>query len=455
MAQAIDDKAQSPDLMEVLQEALSSGTFRQVKRMLNGLKEADIADLIESSPPKARQVLWHCVDEEKKNETFAQLNEEVRDQFLKRMDAGDIVAITGGLDVDDIADVLQQLPDKVIREVLHAMSAQDRLRVERVLSYDEATAGGLMDTDTVTVRARLTLDVVLRYLRRHVELPAMTDNLFVVNSEDKFVGVLPVTKLLTSDLSMSVREIMLTDVEPIPATMDDADVASLFEKNDWVSAPVVDEEGLLLGRITIDDIVDVIIEDADHSLMSMAGLSEDEDTFAPLMRTTPRRALWLGINLLTVFIAAGVIKQFQTTIEQVVALAILMPIVPSMGGIAGSQTFTLVIRGMALGQLSKNNIRWLMSRELMVGVMNGLLFALIVGVAAYLLFDGDYTLGIIISLAMLINLVAAVLVGALLPLSLKQIDVDPALAGGVILTTVTDVIGFFAFLGLATIFYGV
>jgi len=454
MAQAAEDKAQSPDLMDVLHEALSSGTFRQVKRMLNGLKEADIADLLESSPPKTRQVLWHCVDEEKKNETFAQLNEEVRDQFLKRMDAGDIVAITDGLDSDDIADVLQQLPDKVIREVLHAMSAQDRHRVERVLSYDDSTAGGLMDTDTITVRARLTLDVVLRYLRRHAELPAMTDSVFVVNSKDKFVGVLPISKLLTTDPNITVREVMVTDVDPIPATMEDTEVASLFEKNDWVSAPVVDEQGKLLGRITIDDVVDVIIEEADHSLMSMAGLSDDEDTFAPVMKTTPRRALWLGINLITVFIAAAVIREFQATIEQVVALAILMPIVPSMGGIAGSQTFTLVVRGMALGHVSKSNIGWLMSREFLVGLMNGLLFAVVVGTAAYLFFDGDYTLGIIIALAMLINLIAAVLAGALLPVSLKQINIDPALAGGVILTTVTDVVGFFAFLGLATYFYG-
>jgi magnesium transporter len=320
------------------------------------------------------------------------------------------------------------------------------------MHYADDTAGGLMNTDTITIRARLTLDVVLRYLRRHAELPDMTDNLIVVNRADKFVGILPLKTLLVSDPSATVREMMVTDVDPIPVDLQDTEVARLFERNDWVSAPVVDADGLLLGRITIDDVVDVIREDADHSLMSMAGLGEDEDTFSPVSRTIPRRAIWLGLNLITAFIAAGVINLFQGTIEKVVALAVLMPIVASMGGIAGTQTLTVLVRGIAMGQVGKNNQGWLMNRELLNGLANGVLWAAVVAVAASLWF-ADWTIGIIIAAALVINLVTAAFVGVVLPLTLTRLKIDPALAGGVVLTTVTDVVGFVSFLGLATVFY--
>lgn len=449
---AINEQNTTQVQLEKLNTALSTGEFAPVWHMLNGLKPADIAELLESSPPKSRQVIWNLLEADNRGDVLAELNEDLQGFFLSSMDSEQVVAVTDGLDTDDIADILQQLPGTVIREVLVAMTEQDRQRVEQVLSYDEETAGGLMNTDTITVRPRFTLDVVLRYLRRHTELPPMTDSLYVVNRNDQLVGLLPISKMLTTDPSVTVREVMVTDIDPIPATMPDNEVAGLFERNDWVSAPVVDDNSKLLGRITIDDVVDVIIEDADHSLMSMAGLDEDEDTFAPVLRTTPRRAIWLGINLLTVFLAAAVIKQFQNTIEEVVALAILMPIVPSMGGVAGSQTLTLVIRGMALGQIGKNNAQWLMIRELLVGILNGLLFALLVGLVAWWAFESTL-LGYIIAGAMVINLITAALAGALLPRILKRLRIDPALAGGVILTTVTDVVGFVAFLGLATWFF--
>jgi len=333
------------------------------------------------------------------------------------------------------------------------MDHQDRSRLEQVMHYPDDTAGGLMNTDTITIRARLTLDVVLRFLRRHAEIPEMTDNLIVVNRADQFIGLLPLRTLLVSDPSASVREMMATDVEPIPVDMPDTEVARLFERNDWVSAPVVDENGRLLGRITIDDVVDVIREDADHSFMSMAGLDEDEDTFAPLSRTAPRRAIWLGINLVTAFIAASVINLFQDTIEKVVALAVLMPIVASMGGIAGTQTLTVLVRGIAMGQVGRNNQAWLIYREFLVGLINGLLWAAVVAIAASLWFD-DWNIGIIIAAAMVINLVTAALIGAVLPLLMTRANIDPALAGGVVLTTVTDVVGFVSFLGLATLYYG-
>jgi len=452
MSQASTESTTVTNPLEELKEALSTGTFVHVRRMLNGLADGDIADLIESSPPKSRRILWQLIDPEREGDVFQELNEDVRGQFLKGMDADDVIALTDGQDADDIADILQQLPDQVIREVLHSMTAQDRQRVEQVLSFDEYTAGGLMNTDTITVRPPLTLDVVLRYLRRHEELPPMTDSLFVVNRNDEFVGTLPVSKLLTTDLDVTVREIMVTDIDPIPASMPDSEVASLFEKNDWVSAPVVDEHGKLLGRITIDDVVDVIREDADRTLAGLAGLSEEEDAFAPVMHTVPRRALWLGINLVTVIIAASVIKQFQATIQQVVALAILMPIVPSMGGVAGTQTLTLMVRAMALGHVNNSNARWLLLREMAVGLCNGLLLAVAIGVIAYGFF-GDFRLGLIIGMAMIINLLTAAFCGTGLPLLLRKMHIDPVLAGGVILTTFTDCVGFFSFLGLATYFY--
>lgn len=451
MAQTVDKKhAQSH--LEELNQALSSGEFLPIRRMLNSLPAADVAHLIESTPPKIRTILWQLVDLENEGDILQYLGDEVQAQFLREMDAEEVAAITERLEADDLVDILQQLPDRVIQEVLASMDYQDRHRVEHILSYDEDTAGGLMNTDTITVRPNITLDVTLRFLRRHENLPEMTDHLIVVSRSDEYIGVLPLRKILVSDPSVTVREIMNTDVEAIPANMADTEVAKLFERHDWVSAPVVDEEGKLVGRITIDDVVDVIRESADHSLLSMAGLDEDEDTFAPVIKAAPRRAIWLGINLLTAFLASAVINLFEGTIDKVVALAVLMPIVASMGGVAGTQTLTVVIRGMALGHISKNNSRWLVNRELMVGAINGVLWAAVVAVAATAWF-GDPQIGFIIAAAMVINLVTAALAGALLPMLLQALKIDPALAGGVALTTVTDVIGFMSFLGLATYFY--
>ena len=442
----------SQTTLDKMAAALESGTFVDVRRMLNGLAAADVAHLLESSPPNYRHILWQMVEVDREGEVLGELSDDLQAHFLSDMGAAEVALITEGLEDDDVADILQQVPDRITREVLNAMDHQDRARLERVIKYPDDVAGGLMNTDTITIRARLTLEVVLRYLRRHDEIPEMTDNLIVVNRSDQFIGLLPLRTLLVSDPSVSVREMMVTDVEPIPVDMPDTDVARLFERNDWVSAPVVDENGRLLGRITIDDVVDVIREDADHSFMSMAGLDEDEDTFAPVSRSAPKRAIWLGINLVTAFIASSVINLFQDTIEKVVALAVLMPIVASMGGIAGTQTLTVLIRGIAMGQVGRNNEAWLVHRELIIGLLNGVLWACVVAVAASLWFD-DWNIGLIIAAAMVINLVTAALMGSLLPLLMMRLRVDPALAGGVVLTTVTDVVGFVSFLGLATLFY--
>jgi len=439
------------NLLSRLDSAIDSVTLNQVRHTLNNLSPPDIAHQLETAPPKFRRILWELVDPEISGEVLQELSDEIQLEFLDEMDSTEVASLTEGLDVDDIVDILQQLPDRVIPEVLQAMSIQDRQRVESVLTYDEDTAGGLMDTEVITVRPDITVDVVLRYLRRFEEIPEITDNLFVVNRNDKFLGNLPLSMLLTSAPTTTVREVMNTEVRAIPVDLIDTEVSQLFKRHDLVSAPVIDDENRLVGRITIDDVLDVIVEDADHSLLAMAGLSDTEDTFSSIAKTVPRRAVWLGVNLLTALLASTAISLFENTLDKLVALAILMPIVASMGGVAGSQTLTVVIRGMALGQIERGNINWLVSKEFATGALNGLLYALIVGCVVSLWFQ-DATMALIMGLAMAINLMAAALSGTLLPILLKSIDIDPALAGTVILTTITDIVGFISFLGLATIF---
>jgi magnesium transporter len=393
------------------------------------------------------------LEPEQEADVLNELPEELRNQFLVEMEPKALALIVGQLDDDDVADILHDLPDSITEQVLGIMDEADRTRLATVLAFPDDVAGGLMSTDTISIRADLTLDVVMRYLRRHAEIPQNTDSIIVVNREDHFVGILPIRILLVADPSQSVREMMLTNRDAIPAQLPATEVARLFERNDWISAPVVDEENRLLGRITIDDVVDVIREEADHSLTSLGGIGEDEDTFATVMQTAPRRAVWLGINLITALIASSVINMFQDTIEKVVALAVLMPIVASMGGVAGTQTLTVLIRGLAMGQLNNRSQRWLVAREALVGLANGILWALVVAAAASAWFE-DWTLGLVIAAAMMINLMTAGIAGAVIPLTLKRLGIDPALAGGVVLTTVTDVVGFLSFLGLAAIFYG-
>lgn len=440
------------DRVLALGQAIDSGSLHQVRQMLKTLPTAGIAHLLESSPPKTRSVLWQLVDKDAEGEVIQYLNEDLQNEILRELNAEQLVELTEGLETDDLADILQQLPIQVTKQVLQAMDQQDRHRVESILSYDEDTAGGLMNTDTISVRPRHTLELVLRYLRRHDSIPEMTDNIHVVNRNDEFLGILPLHKILVSDPNTSVREVMREDIEAIPVDMEATQVAQLFEQNDWVSAPVIDKDGKLLGRITIDDIVDVIRDSTEHSLMSMAGLDEEDDTFAPVVKTARRRSLWLGVNLMTAVFASVVIYMFQDTLDRVVYLAVLMPIVANMGGVAGTQTLTLVIRSMALGHISPSNSRWLLTRELGVAALNGLVWALVISVITFAWYR-DSLLSAIIAAAMMINLFMAALAGAYLPLLLKRMSIDPALAGSVMLTTATDSIGFFAFLGLAQIFY--
>ena len=451
MAQVAESQFQKDPVL-ALSQAIDSGSLYQIRQMIKTLPTAGIAHLIESSPPKTRSVLWQLIDKDSEGEVIQYLNEDLQNDILRELNAEQVAELTEGLETDDLADILQQLPQQVTSQVLQAMGQQDRHRVETVLSYDEDTAGGLMNTDTITVRRNHTVELVLRYLRRHESIPEMTDNILVVNRDDELLGILPLREVLVSDPNTLVREVMREDIEAIPVDMEATQIAQLFEQHDWVSAPVVDNNKKLLGRITIDDVVDVIRDSTEHSLMSMAGLDEEDDTFAPIIKTAKRRALWLGVNLMTAVLASVVIYLFQDTIDQVVYLAVLMPIVANMGGVAGTQTLTLVIRSLALGHITPSNIRWLLTRELGVAVLNGALWAFVISLIAFMWYR-DLLLSYIIASAMLINLVTAALAGAYLPLFLKRIKIDPALAGSVALTTVTDSIGFFAFLGLAQIFY--
>ena len=434
---------------ETLFEFLEGGDFGQVRSMLESFHPSEIADLLESLPGRHRRALWELVDPDLEGDVLTEVQDAVRAGLLADMQPQEVAAMARELDTDDAADILQDLPEERVDSVLLSMDAQNRERIASLLSYPEDTAGGLMDTDVVWVRADVSLDVVARYLRQLGELPDHTDNLVVVDRENQYLGVLALTDVLVNRSEDSVGEHMAEGVG-IAADMPEEDVARLFEQRDLISAAVLDQDRKLLGRITIDDVVDVIQELAEQSVRNMAGLGED-DLFASVLSSTRRRALWLGISLLSVFLAAWVIGRFEATIQELVALAILMPIVAGMGGIAGSQALTISVRGLALGQISRQNARSLVLKECAIGLLNGVLWASVVGFVATLWFSNQ-GLGLIIGLAMIINLACAALAGSMIPLILKKFGVDPAIAGGVILTTFTDVIGFMTFLGLATVF---
>jgi len=414
------------------------------------LAVADIAHLLESIPARLRSALWAFVDDDLQGEVLTNLNEDIQQSFLSRMSAEEIIETTQDIDNDDLADILQQIPAEVSSRVLQLMPSDDRSEVEGLLAYPEDTAGGLMNTDMVSVRADVTVETVLRYLRK-IDLPDPLDVLWVIDRNRCYLGSLSITQLLKSKPSTLVSSVMDTRIEGIPANQDEEQVAQLFERYDLVSAPVVNSDGLLIGRITIDDVVDVILDTADHNMMRMAGLDEEDDAFAPVVKSSQDRAVWLGINMATAFIAAAVMSQFEASIAQIVALAVLSPVVASMGGIAGSQTLTLMIRGMATGHITRSNLKWMAAREIGVGLINGSLWALVIGTITVLWY-GQLSLALVIAAAILVNICLAVLAGTLLPFLLKSADIDPALSGSVILTTLTDVFGFLTFLGLATLF---
>jgi len=434
-----------------LREALESGTLRQVKSLVHSLHPAEIARLLESLPPAERSVVWEIISEEDEGDILVELNDEVRTKLLEEMEVEEVVAAIEGIELDDLADLVADLPEAITGRVIESLSQRDRERLEAVLSFPEDSAGGIMDPDTISVRPDVSLEVVLRYLRISGELPDKTAAIFVVDRNDRYLGILYIARLVTSPPELVVRDVMDQSLQPINSNWPATEVALEFQHHDLVLAPVVDDSGKLIGQITVDDVVDVIQEKADHDILSMAGLDEEDDMFAPVVTSAQRRAIWLGVNLATAFLAAGVVAIFKPTIEKVVILAVLMPVVASMGGIAGSQTLTLMIRGLALGRVQDSNARWLLAKEIAVGLLNGLAWAIVVALVTVFFFS-TWKVGVIIAAALIINLFTAALAGFTIPLLLQKLRIDPALAGTVVLTTVTDIVGFVALLGLGTVF---
>lgn len=449
-AETTESEYQAPTQLARIRDALERGKLKRVGRMLRKMHQAKVAGALESLPPRERSAAWEMVDSEHAGRILPHLHEEVRAQLALEMEPEDMITTARGMEMDDLVDLIQDLPDQTGRDLLRAMDRREREQIESMLSYPEDSAGGLMNTDQISVRAGLRVGTVLRYLRLLEDLPDHTDKLMVIDRQNRYQGVLRLRRLLTGHPEQRVKELMESELPALPADMPSREVAHRFEELDLISAPVVDAEGRLLGRITVDDVVDVIREESERSLMNMAGLDEEDDMFAPVLISARRRAVWLGINLVTAFLAAWVIGLFEGTLEKVVALAVLMPIVASMGGIAGSQTLTLVIRGLALGNVERGNATLLLWKELGIGALNGLIWALVVALLAVVWF-GNWEIGGIIAVAILLNLLCAALAGVAIPLIMRRAGIDPALAGSVVLTTVTDVVGFFAFLGLATL----
>tara|TARA_Y100000590_G_scaffold80464_1_gene89371 strand:- start:13221 stop:14588 length:1368 start_codon:yes stop_codon:yes gene_type:complete len=440
--------------LDQLTEVLDSGAILKAKNLLNSLYPSEIADVIEGMPRNRRDLIWKLVNNDNKGETLAEMTEEVRvnllDELIDKDGPEGLVKIAEKLDTDDLADIIQSLPKHLTKKTIKSLDRQNQERLQKVLSFPDDTAGGLMNTDTINVRRNITVDVLLKYLRRLKSLPEQTDRIFITDKMNKYYGFVSINDLLVADPSKIVSDIMTEDKDGILSDTNQHEVARTFENADLVSAAVIDHEGILLGRITIDDVVDVIREEADESVLNMAGLKKDDDIFAPIIQSTKRRTLWLGANLITALLAAASIGIFEATIEKVVALAILMPIVASMGGIAGSQSLALVIRAQALDQIGYSNSKSLIIKESAIGLLNGILWSSVVAFLTYLWF-GRIDLGFIIAAALMINLIIGAISGVSLPLILTKLNIDPALAGGVILTTITDVIGFISLLGIATL----
>lgn len=449
MSKIIPHQFPSDELLASIQSKDVESSLNQIKRMLENMHASEIAHSLESLPPKERKLLWSMVEIKDEGEIISELNDEIQQELIAEISTDELIKIIGDLELDEIVDILQALPERTTENILAAMSNRDRQRIKEALTYPEDSAGGLMNTDVISVRPKHNLEVVMRYLRAQKELPKNTDQIFVVSRENKYLGSLPVSTIIVSEPTMNVRELMETKTQPLLVDLSDKDISRLFEQNDWVSAPVVDEDSNLIGRITIDDVVDVIREDADQNFLGMAGIAED--TFAAPARAARSRILWLSINLMTAFIASMTISLFKATIDEIVYLAILMPIVASMGGVAATQTLTIVIRGLTLQQINQSNINWLFKRELAVSIVNGILLSILVGAITYLWFE-DIIISILICIAMMANLICSAIAGIFIPIILRKFNQDPAIAGSVVVTTVTDVIGFFSFLGLATVF---
>lgn len=441
-------EGQHHDLVENL---VHRQNLAELQRKLDELHPADIAHILESLPLEDRLTVWQLVKVERDGDILLEVSDAVRETLIADMDDHELLAAAKEMDADELADLAPELPRDVIHELMESLDAQQRERVRSALSYEEDQVGALMDFEMVTIREDVTLEVVLRYLRRLKELPGHTDKLFVVDYDGMLKGVLQIKRLLVNDPDKLVAEVMASDPVSFHPDEDANDAAQAFERYDLVSAPVVDKNGKLIGRLTIDEIVDLIREESESEVLSMAGLREEEDIFASVWKSVGNRWAWLAINLITAFVASRVIGLFEGSIEKLVALAALMPIVAGIGGNSGNQTITMIVRAMALDQLSPGNTSRLLRKELGVGLVNGLVWGGVIGVVAFYLY-GSWSLGVVMTAAMTLNLLLAALMGVLIPMTLARVGRDPAMGSSVMITAMTDSGGFFIFLGLATIF---
>ena len=423
-----------------------------IRSTLSSLSPFEIARLLEAMEPRNREILWRMVDREDEGEILKELVDDVRQNLIDQMDTDQIIAATQDLELDDLADILNDLPDQITDEVIRALDRQDQIRLESVMSYEEYTAGGLTNPNILSIRRGLTIKGLIRYLQSLDKLPENTNYIYVIDRNNEYIGSVKLVDLFIEDTEIQIEQIMDSEVNPINASSSADQVVTTFQNLDLISLPVVDQKNRLLGEITVDDVVDVIQDQANSEIFNMAGLDDEDDIFAPIFVSSKRRSVWLGANLITAFFVAFAISFFQSTIDQIVILAVLMPIVASMGGVAGNQTLILVIRGVAMGRIQKSNAMQLLSKEIMVSLVNGLFWAIIVSIFAVLLFQTTWKIGIIVGASMLLNIFASAVAGVTIPFMLKRIGVDPALASGVMMTTLTDVLGFVTFLGLATFF---
>ena len=422
-----------------------------IRSKLSSLSPFEIARLLEALEPRNREILWRMIGKEDEGEVLKELVEDVRQNLIDQMDTNQIIAATQDLELDDLADILNDLPDQITDEVIRALDRQDQIRLQSVMSYDEDSAGGLTNPNILSIRRGLNIKSLIRYLRSLEKLPENTNYIYVINRNNEYIGSVKLVDLFTQDTEIPIEKIMDIQVGAISASSSAEQVISTFQNLDLISLPVVDDKNILLGEITVDDVVDAIQDQANSEIFNMAGLDDEDDIFAPIFVSSRRRAVWLGANLITAFVVASAVSIFQSTIDQIVILAVLMPIVASMGGVAGNQTLILVIRGIAMGRIQSSNALRLLSKEIMVAIVNGTFWAIIVSIFAVLLFQTSWEIGIIVGISMLLNILASAIAGVTIPFLLRKIGIDPALASGVMMTTLTDVLGFVTFLGLATL----
>ena len=430
---------------------MEAGTVDKLSQMIAQWSGGETAAVLEALPHSARQIYWELVPEELRGDVLAWLGDQVRSGLLKKLDVEEAVSATSGMDTPYLAEVVDEAPPELREAILESLGAEELAGVQDALSYPEDSAGRLMVREWAAVRADVSLDAVKSYLLKRGSLPHRTTSLMVVNREGTYLGKLSLEILLTKSPHLIVSDVMDTTAVFVNVLTPLSEVAALFQLRDLIYLPVVDDDHKLVGRINLDDAIGLIRTEAEQPMMHMAGLEVDEDLLAPVSTSVRRRLFWLGINLGTAFLAAWVIGLFEATLDKIVALAVLMPIVASMGGIAGSQTLTLAIRGLALGQITDANTRWLAVKEISISVINGMVWAIVVGIVSWIWFK-HIGIALILGAAMIINLLAAAISGLMIPLLLNRLGMDPALSGSVVLTTVTDVVGFMSFLGMATIF---